>query len=206
MPNTNYKKITEYCESQFDLHGDSYRGVGWTSLEATIARYKVMLELIRTGETVDLLDFGCGTAGLLDYLAQTATHRHIRYTGIDISEKYIAVCRNKYPHTTFLLADVFEQPIPIFDYIVMNGVFTAKTTAISYPAMWEYALKLIRTLFGFTRQGLAFNVMSKAVDWERDYLFHVPVGDITDFVTTLTRRYVIRHDYGCYEYTVYMYK
>jgi hypothetical protein len=54
--------------------------------------------------------------------------------------------------------------------------------------------------------GVAFNVMSKHVDWERDDLFHVPFDEIAAFLfANVTRNMVLRADYGLYEYTVYAY-
>ena len=49
--------------------------------------------------------------------------------------------------------------------------------------------------------------MSKEVDWERNDLFHVPVNLLTKYICNyLSKDYVIRHDYGLYEYTIYVYK
>jgi hypothetical protein len=62
-------------------------------------------------------------------------------------------------------------------------------------------------IFPFVGKGLAFNVMSKHVDWERDDLFHLPLDVLADFLTkNLTRNYIIRNDYGRYAYTVYVYR
>jgi hypothetical protein len=49
--------------------------------------------------------------------------------------------------------------------------------------------------------------MSKNVDWEREDLFHVSLDLVSDFLCkNLTRNYIIRNDYGLYEYTVYVLK
>jgi hypothetical protein len=57
------------------------------------------------------------------------------------------------------------------------------------------------------RRGIAFNVMAKAVDWERDDLFHVPTDDLIAFlVNQLSRQFVLRNDYGLYDYTTYVYR
>jgi hypothetical protein len=48
--------------------------------------------------------------------------------------------------------------------------------------------------------GLAFNAMSKHVDWERDDLFHWPLDDIMAFCKTdLSRHVRLRLDYGLWE-------
>ena len=92
------------------------------------------------------------------------------------------------------------------DYIIMNGLFTEKCN-LSYEEMKEYFEAFIKKAFELCNKGIAFNVMSKDVDWERDDLFHLPLNELSRFLTRdLTRRYIIRNDYGLYEYTTYVYK
>jgi hypothetical protein len=44
------------------------------------------------------------------------------------------------------------------------------------------------------------------VDWEKASLFHVPIATLTDFLNAqISRRFCVRHDYGLFEYTVYVY-
>ena len=62
--------------------------------------------------------------------------------------------------------------MPDFDYVMMNGVFTEKR-GLSFEGMWDYTRAVLRRLWPMTRRGLAFNVMSKQVDWEREDLFHL---------------------------------
>ena len=48
---------------------------------------------------------------------------------------------------------------------------------------------------------------SKNVDWERDDLFHLSLDKLSGFLCEkITRNFVIRNDYGLYEYTVYVLK
>ena len=94
----------------------------------------------------------------------------------------------------------------MFDYIVMNGLFTAKCD-LSFEAMLEYFQRLVRRVFAKARKGIAFNVMSKQVDWEREDLFHLPFDMLASFLAReVSRHFVIRHDYGLYEYTTYVYR
>ena len=66
---------------------------------------------------------------------------------------------------------------------------------------------MLRRVWPRAREGLAFNVMSKHVDWERDDLFHLSTDLLLAFLKSeLSRHVVIRHDYGLYEYTVYVYR
>ena len=68
-------------------------------------------------------------------------------------------------------------------------------------------LRGVECLWSVVRKGLAFNVMSKHVDWERDDLFHVPMDRVAALMHRLAGRNVtLRADYGLYEYTCYGYK
>lgn len=203
--------IVAACEQYLDRHGDSFLGVGWTKSQAdTDRRYEVMLGVIREPEAdvdVSLLDFGCGLSHLYEY-AQRTGRTGLRYSGLDLSERFLAASRAKFPDTTYYQLDVREQPdgLPWFDYVVLNGVFTLKAEH-SHAQMWDYATEVIAAVFAKAKHGIAFNVMSKQVDWERDDLFHVPFDALATFLTSqVSRHFVIRHDYGLYEYTVYVYR
>jgi hypothetical protein len=131
----------------------------------------------------------------------------IEYSGADLSEKFLERSRAKYPDRPYYLLDVLESPdeLPSFDYVVANGVFTQKLDN-TQDEMWDYFTELVEVVFAKAEIGLAFNVMSKQVDWERDDLFHVPFDVLATFLATeVSRHFVIRHDYGLHEYTVYVY-
>jgi hypothetical protein len=73
--------------------------------------------------------------------------------------------------------------------------------------MMDFTCRMLERAFLGAKQGIAFNLMSKLVEWERDDLFHVPYDEISRFTTArLSRHHVIRADYGLYEYTMYIYK
>jgi hypothetical protein len=85
-------------------------------------------------------------------------------------------------------------------------VFTYKD-GLDYDEMVSFWRELLPPLFALARVGLAFNAMSKQVDWERDDLFHLPLDVMSSFVSAnLSRRFVVRHDYPLFEYTTYVYR
>jgi hypothetical protein len=88
----------------------------------------------------------------------------------------------------------------------MNGVFTEKR-GLTFDEMFAYFERTLSAVFAKAEMGVAFNVMSKHVDWERDDLFHLPFDTLARFlIESLTRNFVIRSDYGLYEYTTYVYR
>lgn len=207
----NYSKIIEHYESCLEKHGDNHLGVDWPKLDDVDKRYKIMLNIISldqdmSGE-VSLLDFGCGTAHLLHYIRKNK-YNNILYSGLDISQKFIDVAKKKYPDNSFYCIDILgaNNVIKNFDFIVMNGVFTEKRE-LTFDDMWSYFTKMITIIYEKCNKGFAFNVMSKNVDWEREDLFHVSLDLLSSFLCkNLTRNFIIRNDYGLYEYTVYIIK
>lgn len=205
-----YLEIIEHYESCLDRHGDTHLGVDWPNEEDALLRHKIMTELIRekgiSGKNT-LLDFGCGTGHMYEYIEKIGDV-NIEYTGLDFSKKFTDICKMKFPEVRFMCGDVLDENFELnsFDYVVMNGVFTEKRN-MTHPEMFNYFKKVIDVVFTKTNVGLAFNVMSKNVDWERDDLFHLSIDDLTSWLTkNISRNFIIRSDYGLYEYTVYIYK
>jgi SAM-dependent methyltransferase len=205
------QRLAEAYERFFEDHGDDFRGVGWTKSQAEVdLRFEVMLGVIRPDGTdpVELLDFGCGLGHLYEYLQRCPPQRQIHYAGLEVSATLLGVARAKLPEVPLYDIDITRGTagLPQFDYVVANGVFTYKD-GLTHDEMLEYWQDLVPRAFALARVGLAFNVMSSEVDWQREDLFHLPLDVLSSFVTAnLSRRFVIRHDYPLYEYTTYVYR
>jgi len=207
MSEKHYLKIVEHYEDCLRKFGDNNLGVDWPKEEDALLRYKIMLELIPENKNCSLLDFGCGTAFLYDFILKN-NYRNIRYTGLDISPEFINICKQKHPAISFICSDVLEsaEQLERFDYLVLNGVFTEKRE-LTFNEMFEYFKQMIRVLYSKINVGIAFNVMTKHVDWEREDLFHLPFDSLVTFLKSeISRNFIIRNDYGLYEYTVYLFK
>ena len=78
MSQNAYRDIVAHYEKCLEQHGDCHKGVDWPNAADAETRYKVMLELIPAGENATLLDFGCGTALMHDFLAANrAKYGHV---------------------------------------------------------------------------------------------------------------------------------
>lgn len=216
MEQKRYLAIVSHYESCLEKYGDTHLGVDWPRKEDVDLRYRVMLEVTTWNDTpgkIRLLDFGCGASHLYEYiLRQKLPSEHIyhriEYSGLDLSEKFVSLSREKFPANKYYCVDILDGQVnlPEFDYIVMNGVFTEKCD-LSFNEMFTYSQAVIKRVFSKARIGIAFNVMSKLVEWEREDLFHLSFDVLASFLTKeISRKFVIRHDYGLYEYTVYVYR
>ncbi len=206
----SYLKIAEHYDKCFKEHGDSNLGVDWPNYEDTLTRHQVMFDLIKSKEqsyitNSTLLDFGCGLGHFYEWI-DTQTYKP-KYSGLDINEGFYNTCKIKYPHLDFYHVDVLQDNnIPNFDYIVCNGPFTEKRD-LSQEEMMNFFTNVIKKLWNKCNKGIAFNLMSKHVDWEREDLFHVSLDELGWFLKkNLSRNFIIRNDYKLFEYTTYVYK
>jgi cyclopropane fatty-acyl-phospholipid synthase-like methyltransferase len=205
-----YQSIAAHYVACLERHGDNHFGVDWPNEEDAHTRQRVMLDVIRPGigaEPHRVLDFGCGAAHLMEYI-RAEKRTDIDYAGLDIAEPFVKLSQAKFPEMRFWCLDVLTDDVsalPRFDYAVMNGVFTEKLE-LSYDEMFDFMSRTVARVFSLVDVGIAFNVMSKHVDWERHDLFHVPFDEMAAFlIAHVTRNIVLRADYGLYEYTAYAY-
>lgn len=203
-----HHEIVRACEADLARHGDNFLGMGWTKKwEYAQLRYRIMAEAIRSRDPVTVLDIGCGASHLKEYIDANGLD-HVEYSGLDLSQAYLAVSRRKFPDVVYYEADILESAvaIPVHDYVIMNGLFNFRGS-MSFGEMWEYMQAMLVRADRLCSQGFAFNVMSTCLDWEREDLFHLPFDTLAKFLdANISRSFTIRHDYGLFEYTTYVYK
>jgi SAM-dependent methyltransferase len=198
---SGYHTIIDHYEQCLAKHGDSHLGVDWPNAVDAETRYRVMLELIRNSRDRDVtfMDFGCGAAHLYEYLIRN-DRRNLRYVGVDASARFTELSQRKFPTAEFHCLDVLAKNavLPEADYIVMNGVLTEKR-GLTFEEMLDYMSRLLPRVFDSARIGLAFNVMSHHVDWQRDDLFHVPYDLLASFLkANFSRHFAFRTDNGLF--------
>ena len=187
------------------------QGVYQTTENERRIQFDVMLDVIESGHgaPVVLCDLGCGTGELLGHIRDRGL-RHVAYIGIDRSVRALGHARDKFPDASFIELDVNAPDADLrqiaCDYLVANGLFTARSD-LSDEEMWSFLVSTIDRVWPHVRRGIAFNVMSKVVDWERSDLFYVPMDEVARLLHRLAgRRVRMRADHGLYDYTAYAYK
>jgi hypothetical protein len=206
-----YLKIADHYDECFKKHGATHLGVDWPNHKDVLTRYNIMYDLMSINNETNipnstLLDFGCGFAGFMGWMESENKDIPI-YSGLDINKSFCDYCSTKYKNLDFFNLDVLvDDNIPNFDYIICNGTFTEKRE-LSHEEMMGFFKSVIIKLWDKTQKGIAFNLMSKIVDWEREDLFHVSFDELAWFLkNTISKDFIIRNDYKLYEYTVYVYK
>ncbi len=206
-----YLKLAAHYRDCLKKYGDKARGMDWPRHKDNLLRFAVMTDLFAQdmrGRRVKVLDFGCGTSHFYQYLQARGLSSKVEYTGIDIGAESIEISKRKFPRNRYLCLDVLatNRSIGVYDYIVINGLFTQKRT-MSEREMRAFLTRILTRLQPCYRKGLAFNTMSDQVDFKRPGSFHFGLTQAAAlFTKNFTRHFVVRHDYGLYENTFYLFK
>lgn len=210
MKEPRYEEIVRHYEKCLDEHGATFKGMDWPNAQDLRVRFSVMLGVIRKDHVLSatILDLGCGAGLLVDMLKEQSLFDAKAYRGIDLSGKMVTAAAHRHPDACFEERDILKQPLlpQSVDYVILNGVLTEKVS-LSQRAMESYASKLIKAAYDASIRGIAFNVMSSHVDWQRRDLFHWPLDRLVSMlIKECSRQIVVRMDYGLYEQTIYVYR
>jgi SAM-dependent methyltransferase len=187
--------------------GSDLDALGWSTKPSDLAaRYAILLSPIdfsnySKDEPLRLLDVGCGFGLLLEYLTANSLLDRVDYTGVDLLDSMLKEARRRWPRHRFDQRDVRDERYDDheFDYSIACGLFTVKH-GNTYHETRAFAQDTLKAIWPSVKLGLAFNAMSKHVDWERDDLFHWPLDDIMAFCKRdLSRHVTFRLDYGLWE-------
>lgn len=203
--------LAEIFGRALEKNGVTPQGVLWPRSADLARRFEVLLGPLNLpgrdpAQPAALLDLGCGPGFLLDWLAENGWQDRIAYTGTDITDITMRHAAARWPAHKFLRRDVRDAPFPAqsFDYALICGIFTARFH-IPHAEFRAMAQETLRAVWPSVREGLAFNVMSKHVDWEREDLFHWPLDEIMGFCKAeLSRHVSFRLDYGLWETAVFI--
>jgi SAM-dependent methyltransferase len=202
--------LARYYDERLAIHGDTPEGAAWPNAGDRATRFDVVSDLaaaLAPEGPIVLCDLGCGTAEFLAHLREHAP-KQVEYVGVDISGAALAYARRKFPETPFHELDVLAASDADMerlrcDVLVANGLFTVKGD-LPDDAMWSFMTAVLQRVWPFVRRGVVFNVMSTAVDRQRDDLFHVSYDRLARFLHELAGRSIgFRADYGLYEYMAY---
>ena len=72
--------------------------------------------------------------------------------------------------------------------------------------MLLFIKQIISYLYKKTNKAIAFNFMSPYVDWKNDKNFYLDLNSLLNELKNVSKNFKIIHNYGLYEYTLYMYK
>jgi ubiquinone/menaquinone biosynthesis C-methylase UbiE len=138
----NENKIKEEITKRWDYSSqryDAYHGHGIKS-EEEAAAWKALFRQVIPGEGLRILDVGCGTGEMSRMLADIGH----KVTGIDLSEKMLAVAKSKsLGGTEFRIGDAENPPFNkgMFDAVVTRHVLWTLPNPEKALKSWRNVLK-----------------------------------------------------------------
>ncbi len=200
MDDLSKEYIISYYNKRLQLFGNKPESLGW-SPDGQISRFRSLLDIDNNITGSKVLDFGCGKGDFYGYLRERGID--VRYTGVDINEKFISIAASSYPECSFRTFDINRDDLDEeFDYIFICGVFNLKVQQLE-----ETIKTTLITLFKHCRIAMAFNALSAYTSKKSFELNYLYPEEMFNFALKELSPYAsIRHDRVLYDFTMFMYK
>ncbi|OFW47592.1 MAG: hypothetical protein A2163_00805 [Actinobacteria bacterium RBG_13_35_12] len=197
--------INDRYNKLFKQHGYDPVSVGWPKNQRL--RFSVIYDLLKLVQDGLILDVGCGFGDFAMYL-QDKTDIDFRYLGIDINDNFIEEGRKQFPGLNLHYGDISTLTIDTFnqniDWCIASGTFNHK---LPYSDTEDYVNNSIMKMFEIAKKGIVFNFMSDgSLDFKNEITNYISPVRMVELAKTLSKKYVLRHDYMPYEATVAVYK
>ena len=190
------KSILNHYTELYKKFGKSPVSLGWTRGKQDI-RFKAHSQ-IGNLKNSSILDIGCGFGDLLGFLNKKRLN--VKYTGIDINQKFIELAKKKHPNSYFEVRDIEKKSFKKkFDW-----VFAIGTT--NQSGSYKYIEDLLGEMFGYCKKGVTMDFLSSYVDFKKPENFHASPEKVFKIAKKLSKRVVLRHDYLPFEFCIYVYK
>ena len=169
------------------------------------ARFAIVADYLHKYHNPTILDYGCGLGFLHTFLEEEEiTHQ---YLGVDIVPEFIESCNDRVATSArFELIQPDADLTDDFDFVYASGVFNLQTE-LSKENSLAYAQARIIKLFQVTKKVMIIDFLSPDVDFQQETSQHIDYRMVLDWLVPVSsRRWILRHDYLPYEYSLVMFK
>jgi cyclopropane fatty-acyl-phospholipid synthase-like methyltransferase len=199
--------LEQHYTELFHKHGDTPQAVQWRDRASQERRFEILAQ-VGLPSNAKVLDFGCGTGHLLEYMRREHEFKG-EFVGYDLTADTVAAAQAKFPAARFERRDIFADGIgEEFDYVFISGVFNNLMTDNA-----GFMHEVLELLFGHSRRALAFNALSAYVDFFDPGLCYTKPEEVFHFCKErLSPLVTLRHDYFIkpgvvpYEFTMYVHR
>lgn len=195
-------KIEKLYSQNLEKFGIDSKSVGWNSPESQTLRFEKLMSVVEepVHESFSMNELGCGYGELYKF-CEAKNYRLKQFNGYDISEKMIDAAK-KYINNSNVKLYKESKIITKADYTITSGIFNVKFEELG--ANWEsYIKETLKNMFENSEKGMAFNLLSKYVDFEAENLYYADPLFYFDYCKRELSKYVnLLHDYKLYEWTI----
>jgi SAM-dependent methyltransferase len=203
MDERDKQMINERYTKRLQQYGDDIKTMASGTIERRRVRFDVLSQ-VGDMNGASVLDIGCGFADYYQYLKDRGIKA--KYTGYDINEELIRICREKYPEASFEVKDVQNDRIDKkYDFVISSQTFNNK---LQYDDNEKVIRDVLKKAYDICtdRGGVAIDMITSYVDFKEEKLHYYKPEEIFSYCKALTKRVVLRHDYPLFEFVVYIYK
>jgi SAM-dependent methyltransferase len=169
--NNPLEQISEYYKKFYtNASAGLEQLLGWEDRKSQTIRFSVLPAVVSL-ERKKLLDIGCGTGMLYDYLSQIGIETD--YTGVDIMPEAVRAASIRHPEVNFIHGDVFRDDLfspEMFDVVFSSGIFN-----LDLGNNMKFLRKGIYRMLELTSEAAVFNLLHvRSTDKELMYYYYDP--------------------------------
>jgi SAM-dependent methyltransferase len=194
---------TGHYERLLAAHGTGALAVGWNSQHAQHARFDSLARVLAGAPArFSVLDYGCGTGALLDWLRERG--HECSYVGFDVSEAMAGAAAADHagePDAAFTSKASELSPA---DFVLASGILNLRFD-LSEAEWRDYAVSAVDDLRRLAVRGFAFNMLTSHSDADRmrsELHYADPAWWLDHCLRRHSTRVAVLHDYDVWDFTV----
>jgi len=204
---TRAESLGVFYTTLFERYGDDARALGHADRVSQYERFEMMARLFaheRRPFTVH--EIGCALGHFGEFLRER--YPLARFSGSDIQEPFIEVCRRKFPDGEFVLRDIAAVPAEgRYDYVV-TCLFNCPG-GTPRPEWQQFVYSMLSAMYKLADRGIATTCLTTYYDPGRNRpdLYYQDEKALMDFTAAhLSRHFVLDMEGPLYEYALRVYR
>src|SRR3990172_8397028 len=165
------EKSASYYSDRIKSFGPNVRGVDWNSDASQTLRFEQLTAVWPCpGDSLSILDFGCGYGALVDFLVKKGMK--YKYTGFDISSDMLLEARKRDHHADVTWVETLEE-LTKYDLVLASGIFNVRLDC-PLPEWEGYVADTLDLFNELALRKFSFNLLTSYSDKDhmRDYLYY----------------------------------
>ncbi|HQQ76117.1 MAG TPA: class I SAM-dependent methyltransferase [Thermoanaerobaculia bacterium] len=196
------RAVADYYAEKLRANGPGAAGVDWNSAESQALRFRELSRLLPAEGSFSVLDVGCGTGALVDFLA--AEGWRFSYWGCDVSDAMLQVARRLHAGRPDVRFAARAEDAPPCDFAFASGIFNVKLDADD-DAWSRHMEATVRLMARQGLRGIAFNALSVYSDPGKrraDLHYADPLKWFDFCKREISTSVALLHDYPLWEFTL----